>query len=153
MKPLKSFKSKKQSGYVALEFALAMGLLVIPTMMLVLQIPNFLEKRDRLDAIVSTIAQSCANDADTINEGRNIATDLATRELSFSTIFHQSKLKSARCIYDAGSVEPNTRVTAYIDLEVPSAILLGIPGLNGNTIWTYHVQHSVIIPPYRSKEE
>ena len=127
MKPLKSFKSKKQSGYVALEFALAMGLLVIPTMMLVLQIPNFLEKRDRLD--------------------------LATRELSFSTIFHQSKLKSARCIYDAGSVEPNTRVTAYIDLEVPSAILPGIPGLNGNTIWTYHVQHSVIIPPYRSKEE
>ena len=145
--------TKNQSGYVALEFAVAMGLLVIPTMMLVLQIPKFLETRDRLDAIVATVAQNCANDADTISDGAQIAVDSSNRELTYNSYFKYSTLKSARCVYDAGSVDPNTKVTAYIDLDVPSALLPGVPGFDGKTKWTYHAQHSVIIPQYRSFQD
>jgi hypothetical protein len=152
MKSWNKNKASNCSGYVALEFALAMGLLVIPTMMLVLQIPSFLEKRDRLDAIVASIAQKCATEADTIVDGQNIAVDSTKRELTFNSSFKQSNLKSAKCIYESGSVQPNTKVTAYIELEVPSAVLPGIPGLNGITKWTYKAQHSVIIPEYRSFE-
>lgn len=151
---MKYIQSKKnEHGYVALEFALAMGLLVIPTLMLILQIPNYLEKRDRLDAIVATVAQNCANDADNISQGSQIAVNSTNRELAYNSSFKQSSLKSARCEYEAGAVEANTKVTAYIDLDVPTAVLPGVPGFNGKSTWTYHAQHSVIIPQYRSFEE
>ena len=145
--------TQNDKGYVALEFCVAMGLLVIPTMMLVLQIPSFLEKRDRLVGIVSTVAGNCANDANTIDDGVRIARDSTARELSYNSSFKNSVIISARCEYEIGAVESNSKVTAYIEVEVPSALLPGVPGFNGKTTWTYHAQHSVIIPPYRSFEE
>lgn len=146
-------KQKTQQGYVALEFVVAMGLLVLPTMMLVLQIPSMLEKRDRMDAIVSSVAQDCANDAQNVTDGANIAASSTSREMAYNSSFRQSTLRSARCVYDAGSVQPNSKVTAYIDIDVPSILLPGVPGLDGKSKWTYHAQHSVIIPAYRSFEE
>ena len=145
--------SRDQSGYVALEFVVAMGLLVLPTMMLVLQIPSMLEKRDRMDAIAATVAQDCANDANTVSDGANIASSSTSREMAYNSSFRQSTLRSARCEYEAGSVQPNSKVTAYIEIDVPSILLPGVPGLDGKTKWTYRAQHSVIIPAYRSFEE
>lgn len=139
-----------ERGYVALEFALGMGLLVLPTALILLQIPTYLEQHDRVSAIAATVSQACAARAESIEDGQRIATQTASEELISSTSLSKSSIRSASCKYEDDVLVPGTVVQSTISIDVPGAI---IPGLPQNTIWTMTESHSSVIPKYRSVEE
>lgn len=136
-----------QSGYVALEFALGMGLLILPTALVLLQIPGYLEKADRTKALASVVVQACASQASSTSQADVIASQVAREEMGASTTLGNARLDSAYCVFDAGSVEPGTRVTSYVVLEVSSPV---IPGFPASSDWVIQKSHRAIVPKYRS---
>lgn len=143
-------RQHSERGYVALEFALAMGLLVLPTALILLQIPSYLEQRDRATAIAATIAQECANKASSRQDGQAIASNTAHQEMLASSSLSRSTLISTSCSYETGQLTPGSRVRSHISISVPAPVILGVPH---NFAWTMSGHHDVIIPKYRSVNE
>lgn len=150
IRPSMPSMSGSDLGYVALEFALAMGMLVLPTALVLLQVPTFLEQHDRVSSIATTVAQSCANDVSDVSEGQRIANEVSRREMDASSSLGNSTLVLATCDYESSSMSPGSVVTSNISVDVPAAV---IPGLEGQVSWTMSAQHDVRIPKYRSFEE
>lgn len=138
---------RNEVGYVALEFALAMGLLVLPTALILLQIPGYLEKTDRTKALASQIAQACATQASNVSEGDSIADITAIAEMGASSTLVNAQLTDASCSFESASLEPGTRVTSSVSLQVSSPV---IPGLPASADWTIQKSHTAVIPKYRS---
>jgi hypothetical protein len=97
---------ENEVGYVALEFALAMGLLVLPTALILLQIPGYPEKLDRTKALASQIAQACATQASNVSEGDSIADITAIAEMGASSTLVNAQLTDASCSFESASLEP-----------------------------------------------
>lgn len=150
MKYFSSFKSAKDAGYVALEFVLAMGMMVVPTALIVLQIPGVLEQHDRASAVASRIANVCADEADDNSEAQQLALKTANEEMNATSVLRHSSLSSAECIYESGNIEPGTKVHANISISVPAPLL---PFVGVGTNWTLREEHVAIVPQYRSFEE
>jgi len=142
-----SHKGFNEVGYVALEFALAMGLLVLPTALILLQIPGYLEKTDRTKALASEVAQACASKASSVGQGDSIADAVAIEEMGASSTLENATLADASCSFESGSLEPGTRVTSSVSLQVSSPV---IPGFPASADWTIQKSHTAIIPKYRS---
>lgn len=134
-------------GYVALEFALGMGLLVLPTALILLQVPSYLEKHDRVKAIASEVARACANEASNTSEGNLIAYILSIEEINASSSLKSAQLADVRCEYESASLEPGTNVVSSISISVSAPIL---PGLPVGRDWVINENHSAVIPKYRS---
>ncbi|HMS25388.1 MAG TPA: hypothetical protein PKB15_06870 [Acidimicrobiia bacterium] len=143
-------RQHSERGYVALEFALAMGLLVLPTALILLQIPSYLEQRDRVTAIAATIAQECANKASSQQDGQAIARNTARQEMLASSSLSRSTLISTSCNYETGHLTPGSHVRSNIAISVPAPVILGVPH---NFAWTMSGHHDAIIPKYRSVNE
>jgi|GEM_PF-6333923 len=134
-------------GYVALEFALAMGLLVLPTSLILLQIPGYLEKADRTKALASAVAQACASEASSVRQGDAIADSIALEEMNVSSTLQKARLSNASCMFESTTLEPGTRVTSSVSLQVSSPV---IPGFPSTADWTISKSHTAIVPKYRS---
>lgn len=137
-------------GYVALEFAMAMGMIVLPTALILLQIPTFLEQHDRASAIATSVANACANNVSKISESQSIADSIAEYEMAASSSLHNSSLNYAKCDFESQSIAPGSRITSEISIEVPAAL---IPGLKNEVSWTMNSRHTAIVPKYRSFDE
>jgi len=137
---------KNQAGYVALEFVLAMGLLVLPTALILLQIPSVLEQHNRLDSVASIISNNCANNAHSISEGNSIAEASAQREIESSTSLKHARLKQATCSFENGSIDYGQKVTSNISIEIPGLV---IPGSEFGKTWTISSSHTSYVPKYR----
>jgi len=146
MKPVRETRFS-EVGYVALEFALAMGLLVLPTALILLQIPGYLEKNDRSKAMASEVARACASQASSVAQGDQIADLVATEEMGASSTLQNAQLADASCIFESASLEPGTRVTSSVSVQVSSPV---IPGLPASADWTIRKNHTAVIPKYRS---
>ena len=136
-----------QAGYVALEFSLAMSLLVLPTALILLQIPGYLEKTDRTKALASEIAKTCALKASDVSEGDNIAKLTAIEEMRSSSTLKNAQLASVTCNFESSSLEPGTQVTSHVSVKVASPV---IPGMPFKPDWIIKKSHSAVIPKYRS---
>lgn len=147
---LSGIRSNLDTGYVALEFTLAMGLLVLPTALVLLQVPTYLEQNGRLKAISATVAGECADRASNSNNGQIIAIDTARKEIEASTSLSNVKLLDAQCHYETGRLTPGTKVTSTVSIQVPTAI---VPGVPQELSWKMEEQHTAIIPRYRSIDE
>lgn len=147
---VKPIRSRSDLGYVALEFALAMGMLVLPTALILLQVPTFLEQHDRISSIATYMAQSCATEVSNVSDGQRVADEVARSEMDASSSLGNSNLILATCDYESSSLSPGSVVTSNISVEVPAAV---VPGLAGEISWTMNAQHDVRIPKYRSFEE
>lgn len=144
------FGRKNEHGYVALEFAFAMGMLVLPTALVVLQIPGYLEQKDRVTSVAAIVAQECANKASTVGRGQEIATETAQYEIDASTTLDRATLVGATCEFDSGAVRPGTHVRSSVSVAVPAA---AIPGIPQELSWTMTSTHDAIVPKYRSVDE
>lgn len=139
--------SKNAAGYVALEFVLAMGLLVLPTALVLLQIPGYLEKHDRVVGISAVVAQACANNATSTEQAQTLAHTSAQEELAASSSLRNASLVDASCSFEAGDVTPGSRVISTVAINVPAAV---VPGMPSEATWTITSRHSVVVPKYRS---
>lgn len=139
-----------QCGYVALEFVLAMGLLVMPTAIIVLQIPTYLEQKDRANVVVAQVAFACASRANSMDEGNTLAQRVAQEEMQASSVLRNARLDAATCTYTAGSLRRGSIVRASISIEVSAPIL---PGMPSGAAWTIQSSHDAVIPRYRSIEK
>lgn len=143
-------RRKNDRGYVALEFVFAMGMLVFPTALIVLQIPGFLEQKDRVTSVAAIVAQECANKASSVSRGQEIALEIAREEINASTSLSRATLVGASCTFDSNTVRPGTHVRSLISVGVPAAV---IPGVPQEFSWTMTSTHDVIVPQYRSVDE
>jgi hypothetical protein len=134
-------------GYVALEFVVAMGLLVLPTAMIVLQIPGYLERHDRVQGLTAAVARQCANQADVVGDGDTIARQSALDEMDSSAVLRSATLVSATCTFSSSTLNPGSVVTAEVSVAVPAPV---VPGLPSEVTWTLHSKHVSVIPQYRS---
>lgn len=144
------FSPRNQNGYVALEFVVAMGLLVLPTALILLQIPTFLERHNRVESVASIVAQRCADEANTSFDANNLALDTAQEEMSSSTIMNHVTLRNATCRFERIPIQPGDEVTSTIVISMPSAL---VPGADFGPTWTMTATHISIVPRYRSFEE
>ncbi len=136
-----------ENGYVTLEFALAMGMIIFPTMLILLQIPIYLEQNNRLDAIAATVANRCAVEAQNTADGNRIAVEMSADEKSVNSTLRNVNIESARCVFENSELSPGSIVTAEIRAELPPPV---IPGLSSGPRWVKVSQHSSVIPKYRS---
>lgn len=142
--------NKDSFGYVALEFALAMGLLVIPTALILLQIPSLYEQNNRLEGVAAIVSNECANNADNAAEAVNISRSIAQQELAASSALKKSRLVSATCTFQRGRIDQGNTVTSNMVIEIPG---LKIPGGKFGKTWRLHAEHISIVPKYRSIDD
>src|SRR5690554_1676621 len=88
---------RSERGYVALEFSVAMGLLVLPLALVLLQVPTYLERHNRIESIASIVAQECADRASTSAHAQELARATTRDELQLSSITKELTVRSARC--------------------------------------------------------
>ncbi len=143
-------RTQNDRGYVALEFVFAMGMLVLPTALIVLQIPGYLEQKDRITSVAAIVAQECANMASTVSSGQELASKTAQDEIDATTSLGRATLIDASCDFDTSSVRPGTHVRSSISVAVPAGI---IPGVPQEFLWTLTSTHDAIVPRYRSVDE
>lgn len=143
-------KNLNECGYVALEFCVAMGLLVLPTALILLQIPNYLERSNRLDSVASVVSKQCANIANSAYEGNLIANDIVSKELDASSVLNQVDFIESSCVFESPTLDPGTIVESRVVVEMPAAL---VPGADMGLRWTMSATHQSVIPKYRSFEE
>lgn len=141
---------KSDRGYVALEFALGIGLLVLPTSLILLQIPRVLEQNDRVKNVAAEVARACANKASTYSEAQEIAQTVAQEEMIYSIVLSKASLIAASCSSSSSEIVAGETITSTVSIEVESILITGLPT---SRKWTVTKTHQFIVPNYRSFEE
>ncbi len=144
------FVRRDQTGYVALEFVVAMGLLVLPIALVLLQIPSFLERHNRLESISAIVSQTCATKANTSTQGNEIARTIAENEMESSSVMKHVSLVSSSCSFQDSGLSPGTKVTSTVTMSMAAAV---VPGSDMGPTWTMTETHVSVVPKYRSYSE
>ncbi|MFN8015648.1 MAG: hypothetical protein U0R17_03425 [Acidimicrobiia bacterium] len=134
-------------GYVALEFVLCVGLLIVPTALLLLQIPRLIEQKDRANSIAFEISNYCANKAEVGQDYDVEAKNLAASELLNSSVLNRANVIEANCEYQNNILSSGAHVSSKVVIEVEAPI---IPGLPFERTWQITSSHESIVPKYRS---
>ncbi len=136
----------REAGFGTLELVVGVALLLIPTMLLVLQIPRWLEYQDFARSAAAEASRACAT-ADSVAAGQARAVAIVTAMAPNYGIraAEPSRVLSVTC---TGAPEPGATVTATVRIEAPA---LMFPGFGRGT---YHanwvVSHAEVVDPYRS---
>jgi hypothetical protein len=136
----------REAGFGTLEFVVGVALLLIPVMLLVLQIPRWLEYQDFARSAAAEASRACAN-ADTAAAGQIRATALVTAMAPNYGIrtADASRVLAVTC---TGAPEPGATVVATVRIEAPALVFPGFGRGTYHATWT--VSHSEVVDPYRS---
>jgi len=135
----------RQSGYVAAELALGIGLLVFPVALLVLTLPTWSERQTTARSIAREVSRVVAV-AGVCDRQRAAETgnDMA-RNLGLSTSDISVTLDCAT----GARLPRGGSVRASVTVSVPA---VDIPGIGGVGAWSWTAHHSEPVDQYRSFE-
>lgn len=130
-----------QVGGVPVEFALGVGVLVLPVALLVLLLPTWVERQSAGRVAVREAARTVVL-ADTMADGVRAGEEAVARVAAnhgidpadFSVTF-------------AGSLDRGSAVTATLDVRFPAT---GFPGLGEVGAFTRRLTHTELVDTYRS---
>ncbi|MCU1456489.1 MAG: hypothetical protein JWL73_581 [Actinomycetia bacterium] len=134
------------SGFGTLEFVVGVAILLIPVMLLVLQIPRWLEYQDFARSAVAEASRVCAG-ADTAAEGQLRAVALVAA-MAPNYGIRDAGASGVLSVTCAGAPEPGATVVATVRVDAPALVF---PGFGRGTYHaTWSVSHAEIVDPYRS---
>lgn len=128
-----------QRGYVALELALAIGLLVFPITILVVSLPTWVERQ----SAARVAAQEAAREvvlADTWGEG-------TARGQAVAQLTAANHGLDGVAVSFSGSLERGAEVAARVTVEMPTLV---VPGIGRVGAWRWTVTHTEQVDLYRS---
>jgi len=132
------------AGFVALELALGIGLLVLPLTMLVLTFPTWSEYQ----ATATTAAAEAAREAvlaPDLQEGRMLGEAVAREVFANHGLARTAVEVRWR---GAGSLERGATVIATVTIRMPAA---EIPGIGRVGSWHWTATHAEQVDRYRSR--
>ncbi|NOY54703.1 MAG: hypothetical protein GXP34_01825 [Actinobacteria bacterium] len=127
----------KDRGSAPLELAAAVGLLLIPAVLLVLSFAPWVERQMMAREIARNVARTAAATAEFADTG-----DLVTRAALNYGVDREDVTVTL-----GGSVGRGGLVTATVDVRMPAIVIPGV-GEFGSVTWTVH--HTEQVDPYRS---
>jgi hypothetical protein len=135
----------RESGYVAAELALGVGLLVFPVALLVLTLPTWSERQTTARSIAREVSRVVAV-AGVCDRGRAVETghDMA-RNLGLSPSDVDVQLD---CV-PGGRLPRGGTVRASVTVAVPAVMF---PGIGSVGAWSWTAHHSEPVDQYRSFE-
>jgi Flp pilus assembly protein TadG len=141
LRPTASCGDRRERGAVAVEFAMGIGLLVLPIALLVLTFPTWSARQAAATAAAQeaarlvVVAQPCGSGD---GAAQQIVTEIArNRGIDPNTM----KLRLS------GSEQAGGRVTARVTVTMP---LTRFPGIGGVGAWRWTAEHAEVVDPYRS---
>ncbi len=129
-----------ESGFVAVEWVVAVGLLLLPTVLLVLSFPAWVERQGmaRVAAQEAARAMAVSNDAESGAEaGVGLAEEIARN--------HGVDPTTVGLSYE-GTTRRGGSVTATVAVELPA---LTIPGLGSLGSVTWSARHTELVDRFR----
>lgn len=129
----------REAGHVALEFALAIGLLVFPVTILVASLPTWIERQ----SAARVAAQEAAREvvlADSWDEGTDRGKAVAEQVAANHAIGTVS-------VAFSGSLERGGQVSASVTVKMPAMV---VPGMGRVGAWSWTVTHTEQVDLYRS---
>ena len=136
----------REQGFGTLELVVGVALLLIPVMLLVLQIPRWLEYQDFARSAAAEASRACA-DADTADEGQRRA-QVVVAAMAPNYGIRDADASRVLRVTCTGAPEPGATVTATVRVEAPALVF---PGFGRGTVHaTWSVSHTEIVDPYRS---
>lgn len=132
----------RESGYVAAELALGVGLLVFPIAMLVLTVPTWAERQSAARAIAREAARTVAVDGhcDT-GAARDVGSTMA------ANLGIRGGVDVALDCRAGERLRRGERVTARVTVLMPA---VQIPGIGAVGAWSWTAHHAEPIDQYRS---
>ncbi|MFZ4515237.1 MAG: hypothetical protein ACOYN3_02910 [Acidimicrobiia bacterium] len=129
---------RDKRGSVPIEFVLGMAFLVLPITLLVVQIPQWLDRVHLAESTALESARLCARASD-LGSGQVVATQYA------SSIPH---VLSVTCFAPSGALDPGGAVQGRATVSVP-AISVPLLGINTGPFALTRT-HAEPVDPYRS---
>lgn len=128
-----------ERGYVGLEFALAVGLLIFPVTILVVSLPTWVERQ----SAARVAAQEAAREvvlADSWSEGTELGSATAQQVATNHGVGHVD-------VAFFGALERGGEVVARVTVEMPALV---VPAIGRVGSWTWTVAHTEQVDLYRS---
>ena len=126
-----------QSGFVAVEYALALGLILLPVALLVVTLPAWPERQ----TVARVVAEEAARAA--VLEGDVAAGEAMAREVSANHGIDPSDIT----VSWSGSVARGADLTAEVSVVMPA---VRIPAVLMVDAWTWTARHTESVDLYRS---
>jgi hypothetical protein len=132
-----------ESGFVAMELAIGIGLLVLPVACLVLTLPTWSERQTTARAIAREVGRVTATAGTCDRAG---ATAL-TREMATNLGLDPGDVSVALDCFPGARLPRGGRVTVRVTVQVPA---VAIPGIGTAGAWSWTAAHTEAVDPYRS---
>lgn len=128
-----------ERGYVGLEFALAVGLLIFPVTILVVSLPTWVERQ----SAARVAAQEAAREvvlADSWSEGTELGSAVAQQTATNHGVGHVD-------VAFSGALERGGEVVARVTVEMPALV---VPAVGRVGAWSWTAVHTEQVDLYRS---
>jgi Flp pilus assembly protein TadG len=132
---------RSQRGFIAAEFALGVGLLLIPIGLLVITLPVW-PARQSVARVAATEAARTAVQQTTLPQAV-AAGDDAARQVAQNYGVDPAELT----VVWRGDVARGSAMTAVVNIRMPA---IAVPALGGVGAWTWTVAHTEKVDAYRS---
>jgi hypothetical protein len=134
----------RERGFVAVELALAIGLLLFPVACLVLTMPTWAERRTTARAIVREVARVIAGAGVCDDASAQGLTAIMARNLGMPEGNASMELECR----SGSDLEPGTELEAAVTVRMPAVQL---PGIGSVGEWRWTARHRQPVDLYRSE--
>jgi hypothetical protein len=132
-----------EGGFVSVEFAAGIGLLVLPVACLVLTLPTWSERQTTARAIAREVGRSTA----VAGRCDRAAAETLTREMAANLGLDARDVAVTLDCTPGAQLARGGTVTARVTVQVPAVAL---PGIGGVGAWSWTAAHTETVDPYRS---
>ena len=132
-----------ETGFVALELAVGIGLLVLPVACLVLTLPTWSERQTTARAIAREVGRTTA----TAGVCDRAGAEATTREMAVNLGLDPGDVSVALDCRTGARLARGGTVTARVTVQVPA---VAIPGVGSAGAWSWTAVHTESVDPFRS---
>ncbi len=133
-------RRRGECGFVAVEWVVAVGFLLFPTVLLVLSFPGWIERQGMARVAAQETARAVALSNDTASGAE------AARELADEIARNHGVDPTTMAVSYEGTTRRGGSVTATVAVELPA---LTIPGLGSLGSVTWSARHTELVDRYR----
>jgi hypothetical protein len=133
----------REHGFVALELAVGIGLLVLPVACLVVTLPTWSERQTTARAIAREVGRTTA----TAGVCDRAEAEATTREMAANLGLGPGDVSVALDCRPGARLARGGTVTARVTVQVPAVAL---PGIGPAGAWSWTAAHTEPVDPYRS---
>jgi hypothetical protein len=136
-------RRERESGFVATELAIGIGLLVLPVACLVLTLPTWSERQTTARAIAREVGRATA----VAGRCDRAAAEALTREMAANLGLDARDVAVALDCPSGARLARGATVTARVTVAVPA---VAIPGIGSVGAWSWTAAHTETVDPFRS---